>query len=71
MIKRSLVYLRNEETDQKKGRDQEISSLPKKRGRPITLGELDDKFQQCIRSLRRAGCTHLANEWALLNGKLR
>ena len=40
----------------KKGREQEIFSLPKKkRGRPLTLGELDGKVQQYLRSLRRAG----------------
>ena len=38
------------------GREHEISRLPKKkRGRPLTLGELDGKVQQYIRSLRRAG----------------
>ena len=41
---------------QRKGHDQEISSLPKKkRGRPLALAELDGKFQQYLRSLRRAG----------------
>ena len=35
---------------------QEVSHLPKKkRGRPLTLGELDGKVQQYVRSLRRAG----------------
>ena len=38
------------------GPEQEISHLPKKkRGRPLTLGELDGKVQQYVRSLRRAG----------------
>ena len=34
----------------------EITSLPKKKqGGPLTLGELDGKVQQYLRSLRRAG----------------
>ena len=38
------------------GHAQEITSLPKKKqGRPVTLGELDGKVQQYLRSLRRAG----------------
>ena len=41
---------------QRKGCSEEISSLPKKkRGRPLTLGELDGKVQQYLRSLRKAG----------------
>ena len=38
------------------GPKQEISRLPeKKRGRPLTLGELDGKVLQYVRSLQRAG----------------
>ena len=45
-----------QEETKKKGTEEEISSLPKKkRGRPLTLGELDNKVQQYVRSLRRAG----------------
>ena len=38
------------------GPQQAISHLPKKkRGRPLTLGELDGKVQQYVRSLRMVG----------------
>ena len=40
----------------RKGLEHEISHLPKKkRGRPLTLGDLDGKVQQYLRALRRAG----------------
>lgn len=45
-----------QEEIKKKGAEEDITSLPKKnRGRPLTLGELDNKVQQYVRSLRRAG----------------
>ena len=40
----------------RKSLEHEISHLPKKkRGRPLTLGDLDGKVQQYLRALRRAG----------------
>ena len=51
-----------QEETKKKGTEEEISSLPKKkRGRPLILGELDNKVQQYVRSLRRAGVPINAN----------
>ena len=51
------LFKKHYESEIKKhGREREITSLPKKKqGRPLTLGELDGKVQQYLRSLRRAG----------------
>ena len=43
------------QADMKKVRsEEEITPLAKKRGRPLALGNLDEKVQQYIRALRKA-----------------
>ena len=50
------LFKKQYEAELKRKPEQEISHLPKKkRGHPLTLGELDGKVQQYVRSLRRAG----------------
>ena len=39
----------------KVGPEEEIMQLAKKRGRPLTLGNLNEKVQKYIRALRKAG----------------
>ena len=39
----------------KVGSEEEITQLAKRRGRPLTLGNLDEKVQQYIKAFRKAG----------------
>ena len=51
------LFKKQYQTDLKKsGSEEEITQLAKKkRGRPLSLGNLDEKVQQYIRALRKAG----------------
>ena len=51
------LFKKQYQADLKKvGSEEEITQLAKKkRGRPLTLGNIDEKVQQYIRALRKAG----------------
>ena len=50
------LFKKQYQADLKKVGSEEITQLAKKkRGRPLTLGNIDEKVQQYIRALRKAG----------------